>query len=50
MDELAADALAQIDEKNYALPFTKQSKITEIYAYGIVFCKKDCNILVNKLK
>ena len=50
MDELAADALSQIEEKNYALPFTKQSKITEIYAYGLVFCKKDCIVSVKKLK
>ena len=50
MEVLAADALSQIEEKNYALPFTKQSKITEIYAYGIVFCKKDCIVSVKKLK
>ena len=50
MDELAADALSQIEEKNYALPFTKQSKITDIYAYGIVFCKKDCLVVCKKLK
>ena len=50
MDELAAKALAQIEDKNYALPFTKQSKITEIYAYGIVFCKKDCLVVCKKLK
>ena len=50
MDELAAKALAQIEDKNYALPFTKQSKITEIYAYGIVFCKKDCLVVCNKIK
>ncbi|MBQ8022735.1 MAG: AAA family ATPase [Succinivibrio sp.] len=50
MDELAADALSQIEDKNYALPFTKQSKITEIYAYGIVFCKKDCLVVCKKLK
>ena len=50
MDELAAKALAQIEDRNYALPFTKQSKITEIYAYGIVFCKKDCLVVCKKLK
>ena len=50
MDELAAKALTQIEDKNYALPFTKQSKITEIYAYGIVFCKKDCLVVCKKLK
>ena len=50
MDELATDAISQIEEKNYALPFTKQSKITEIYAYGLVFCKKDCLVVCKKLK
>ena len=50
MDELASNALSQIEEKNYALPFVKTSKITEIYAYGIVFCKKDCLVTVKKLK
>ena len=50
MDELASNALSRIEEKNYALPFVKTSKITEIYAYGLVFCKKDCLVTVKKLK
>ena len=50
MDELAAKALSQIEEMNYALPFLKQSKITDIYAYGLVFCKKDCLVVCKKLK
>ena len=50
MDELASNALSQIEEKNYALPFVKTSKITEIYAYGLVFYKKDCLVTVKKLK
>ena len=50
MDELVSNALSQIEEKNYALPFIKTSKITEIYAYGLVFCKKDCLVTVKKLK
>ena len=50
MDELATNALSQIEEKNYAQPFIKQSKITEIYAYGLVFCKKDCLVFCKKLK
>ena len=50
MDELASNALSQIEEKNYALPFVKTAKITEIYAYGLVFCKKDCLVTVKKLK
>ncbi len=50
MEELATNALSQIEDKNYALPFFKQSKITEIYTYGLVFCKKDCLVAVKKLK
>ena len=50
MDELAINDLSQIEEKNYAQPFIKQSKITEIYAYGLVFCKKDCLVFCKKLK
>ena len=50
MDDLASNAISQIEGKNYALPFVKQSKITEIYAYGLVFCKKDCLVAVKKLK
>ena len=46
MDELASNALSKIEEKNYALPFVKTSKITEIYAYGLVFCKKDSLVTV----
>ena len=50
MDELATNALSQIEDKNYALLFFKQSKITEIYTYGLVFCKKDCLVVCKKLK
>ena len=50
MDELATIALSQIEEKNYAAPFTKIAKITDIYAYGIAFCKKDCSLVVKNLK
>ena len=50
MDELAAIALRQIEEKNYAEPFTKIAKITDIYAYGIAFCKKDCSLVVKNLR
>ena len=50
MDELVSNALSKIEEKNYALPFVKTSKITEIYAYGLVYCKKDCLVTVKKLK
>ena len=50
MDELATKALSQIEEKNYADPFTKIAKITDIYAYGIAFCKKDCSLVVKNLK
>ena len=50
MDELAAIAPRQIEEKNYAEPFTKIAKITDIYAYGIAFCKKDCSLVVKNLR
>ena len=50
MDELATIALRQIEEKNYAEPFTKIAKITDIYAYGIAFCKKDCSLVVKNLR
>ena len=50
MDELAAIALSQIEEKNYAEPFTKIAKITDIYAIGISFCKKDCTVACKKIK
>ena len=50
MDELAAIALSQIEEKNYAELFTKIAKITDIYAIGIAFCKKDCTVACKKIK
>ena len=50
MDELAAIALSQIEDKNYAKPFTKIAKITDIYAIGIAFCKKDCTVACKKIK
>ena len=50
MDELSAAALSQIEKKNYAGPFIKLSKITDVYAYGIVFCRKDCIVNCRKLK
>ena len=50
IDELAAIAPRQIEEKNYAEPFTKIAKITDIYAYGIAFCKKDCSLVVKNLR
>ncbi len=50
MDEFAAIALSQIEEKNYAEPFTKIAKITDIYAIGIAFCKKDCTVACKKIK
>lgn len=50
MDELAAKALSQIKKKNYSLPYIKLSKITDVYAYGIVFCRKDCIVNSMNLK
>ncbi len=50
LDELATSAISQIEEKNYAVTFTKLSKIKDVYAFGIVFCKKDCLVSCKKIK
>ena len=50
MDELAANALSQIEEKNYAQPFMTNRLIQSIYAYGIAFAGKNCFITCKKLK
>ena len=50
MDELAANALSQIEEKNYAQPFMTYRLIQSIYAYGIAFAGKNCFITCKKLK
>ena len=46
----AREALAQIEDKNYATPYLDNEDISTIYAYGIAFSGKSCSILEKKLK
>ena len=45
----AREALAQIEEKNYAAPYLNNEDISSVYAYGISFDKKDCEVLCKKI-
>ena len=47
---LSKNAIAQIEEKNYAEPFLQNSMTKSIYAYGIVFSGKNCTLSVKKIK
>ena len=44
------EALAQIEEKNYSKPYLENEDITTVYAFDIVFCKKDCFVSCKKIK
>ena len=46
----AREALAQIEDKNYAKPYLDNEDISSIYAYGIAFSGKSCSILEKKIK
>ena len=46
----AREALAQIEQKNYAAPYLNNEDISSVYAYGISFDKKDCEVLCKKIK
>ena len=46
----AREALAQIEDKNYAKPYLDNEDISSIYAYGIAFSVKNCFITCKKLK
>ena len=46
----AREALAQIEDKNYAKPYLNNEDISSIYAYGIAFSGKNCFISVKKFK
>ncbi len=46
----AREAIAQIEEKNYAKPYLNNEDISSVYAYGISFDKKDCDVLCKKIK
>ena len=44
MDKKAAEALLQIEKKNYATALTKRG-VTEIWKYGVAFCGKRVKLL-----
>ena len=46
----AREALAQIEEKNYAQPYLENEDVSLVYAYGISFIRKDCEVLGRKIK
>ena len=46
----AREAVAQIEEKNYAKPYLNNEDISSVYAYGISFDKKDCEVLCKKIR
>ena len=46
----AREALAQIEDKNYANPYLNNEDISSINAYGISFRNKECEVLCKKLK
>ena len=46
----AREALAQIEEKNYAQPYLENEDASLVYAYGISFIRKDCEVLGRKIK
>ncbi len=46
----AREALAQIEDKNYAKPYLENEDISSIYAYGIIFSGKSCDVSAKKLK
>ena len=46
----AREAIAQIEEKNYAKPYLNNEDISSVYAYGISFDKKDCEVLCKKIR
>ena len=46
----AREALSQIEAKNYAKPYLDDEDVSLVYAYGISFIRKDCDITVKRLK
>ena len=46
----AREALAQIEDKNYAKPYLENEDISSIYIFGISFRNKDCEVLYKKIK
>ena len=46
----AREALSQIEAKNYAKPYLDDEDVSLVYAYGISFIRKDCDVTVKRLK
>ena len=46
----AREALSQIEAKNYAKTYLDDEDVSLVYAYGISFIRKDCDITVKRLK
>jgi hypothetical protein len=49
-NKIALSAIQQIKEKMYAEPYMSNTTIKHIYAYGICFCNKLCNVVSDILK
>ncbi len=49
-NKIALSAIRQIEEKMYAEPYVNNTSIKHIYAYGICFYNKLCNVVLKQLK
>ena len=47
---LSENAINQVENKDYAVPFLQNSMTQSIYAYGIAFAGKNCLVACKKLK
>ncbi|MDD6377711.1 MAG: AAA family ATPase [Succinatimonas sp.] len=47
---ISEQAVAQIEDKNYAEPLMSNKTVKSVYGYGITFAEKSCAISVKKLK
>ena len=47
---LSENAINQVENKDYAVPFLQNSMTQSIFAYGIVFSGKNCLVACKKLK
>ena len=50
IDSKTSLALKQIEENGYAQPYIKIEFVTHVFAYGICFYKKVCDVMCKKLK
>ncbi len=46
----AREALSQIEAKNYAKTYLDDEDVSLVYTYGISFIRKDCDVIVKRLK